>query len=238
MLRSPCTCKRGSYLCASSSRCYFHPKQPQKVSPIALIHSLQVRKYKFREAQTLAKVSQWVRSKAGIQAQGSVTPKPGWILSYFVGKSIFRLEGDTQEGSWGLDTTEEELGKDRRARASGGRQGVAESGEANGSDVRWEQEQQLGDRPLQAAMAGSKERVKTCDPRQRPSWGNSLCPSQLGGLVQRLVLRVQRQGFLRTECLGGWFSKHEIWQGKIFTCAACLLLPGKESMVYRTTWIT
>lgn len=46
------------------------------------------------------------------------------------------LEGDTQEGSWGLDTTEEELGKDRRARASGGRQGVAESGEANGSDVR------------------------------------------------------------------------------------------------------
>lgn len=34
------------------------------------------------------------------------------------------------------DLTKEELEKARRARASGGRQGVVESGEADGSDVR------------------------------------------------------------------------------------------------------
>lgn len=78
-------------MCKQFPLCYFHPKQPQKGSPIALIYSLHIRKYKFREAQTLAKVTQQVRSKAEIQ--GSVTPKPGWILSCFVGKGILRLEG-------------------------------------------------------------------------------------------------------------------------------------------------
>lgn len=61
-------------------------------SPLAVIHSLQVRKYKLREAQTLAKVTQLVRNGAGIPAQRTVPPKLGWALSYFVGKSIFSLE--------------------------------------------------------------------------------------------------------------------------------------------------
>lgn len=41
-------------------------------SPVTITDSLQVRKYKFRDAQTLAEVTQLGRSGAGMQAQGTV----------------------------------------------------------------------------------------------------------------------------------------------------------------------
>lgn len=45
-----------------------------------------------REAQTLAEVPHLVRSGAGIQAWGTMPPKAGWALNYFVGKRIFKSE--------------------------------------------------------------------------------------------------------------------------------------------------
>ena len=58
---------------ANTSSILFHSQQPQKVSPVTLMYSLQMSKSKFREAQTLAEVTQLVRTGAGMQAQGTVS---------------------------------------------------------------------------------------------------------------------------------------------------------------------